>query len=342
MSWNENELQWFMIYYILAFFSITGAILVAISILRSKKYHTTFSSVVLCLHISLCINEITLLPYVFSGNQIICSIAEIIHYYTTLMNYFALFILVQAHMFNMLESYRKIMIPFLERYGLYIICILPMMTFFRFLDEHFYDVSYPWCSIHSSSLNPLYFFTYELWMWLILSSCLLEVIVSTYYIYRKGDSWIAWRYFCTIGFYMIIALGGFLPNAIIITVYNHEDDDGSFSLRLTSFLPFYISGILYTIIFFLDRDAIENFELYRDRNEGISDIQFNTSEILNAIEEVSKRNQEDEIEQEGFSASGKRSTSTLVSTSNNPLAHLHHLSHEGVALTSFGSRNTTV
>lgn len=283
MGWNEEQTSWYATYYALAVLSIGGAIAVIISIFRLRKSRTTFTNVVFCLHLSLMLDEITTLPYAFNSNSTFCVIIEMIHYYATLMNYFSLAILIQAHMCNVIESFRPYM-SFLEKYGIYIICIAPLMVLFRFADTLYESPEYPWCCVHASILDPLYILTYYLWMWLVLCICSIQVATSTYYIYLKTDGYMAWRYFATIGFYMFIAIGQILPTTIITAMYSDADDDGSFSTRVGSFLPEYISGILYTFIFFRDREAIENFEVYHNNaNLDNSPSSFSGVEFLHAL-----------------------------------------------------------
>jgi hypothetical protein len=288
MDWTYQQQVWYTIYFILAALSITGALLVGYSILRYSKSHTTFSNVVFALHVSLCINEIATLPYVFSGNNVICIMAEMVHYYSTLMNYFSLAVLIQAHMCNVIDELRAMFMGPIERYGLYIVYLAPLMVLFRFIDPLYSDTLHPWCTVHASSREPLYVLTYYMWLYMVIVVCTLEVFLSTFYIYRRTDKYMAWRYFSSIGFYMLIALAEFLPNVIITAVYASTDDDGNFDNRIGSYIPLYISGILYTIIFFRDRDAIENFEAYREQNPDGSRA-FSVADIMDIVEEASKR-----------------------------------------------------
>lgn len=289
MNWTYQQEVWYTIYYILAAFSISGALLVAYTIFRYSKSHTTFSNVVLALHISLCVNEIATLPYVFSGNNVTCIMAEVVHYYATLMNYFALAVLIQAHMCNVIDQLRIALMGPIERYGLYFIYLAPLMVFFRFIDPLYSDTRYPWCTVHASSRDPLYILTYYMWLYIVIIVCTLEVFFSTFYIYRRTDKYMAWRYFASIGFYMLIALGEFLPNTIITAIFSSTDDDGDFANRMGSYIPLYISGILYTIIFFRDRDAIENFEAYREHNPDASTRSFSVADLKDIVDEAANR-----------------------------------------------------
>jgi hypothetical protein len=268
---------------------------------------------VFCLHLSLMIDQIATLPYAFNSNSTLCVIIEMFHYYATLMNYFSLAVLIQAHLCNVIEAFRPYM-PFLEKYGLYFICFFPLIILFRFTDPLYENPEYPWCCVHASIKEPLYIFTYYLWMWLVLCICSLQVAASTYYIYLKTDGYMAWRYFSTIGFYMIIAIGQILPLTVITAVYSDIDDDGSFSTRVGSFFPEYISGILYTIIFFRDREAIETFEIYHNTtNLDNSRSSFSGAELMDAL---ASSNRESVLMLSNTSVGGK-STNRGTTTSHN-------------------------
>lgn len=336
MSWTDYELRCFVAYYILAGFSISGAILVATTIVRSTSMSSPFTKIVLCLHLSLCLDEISLLPYAYSNSLTMCSIMEIVHYYVTLVNYCSLFILVQAHLFNTMEHWRTSAISvFIEKYGVHIVFIFPLIVFFRFMDSGFDAFAYPWCIIKPDTANPLYFMTYFFWMYVLLGGSLLEVIVSTYYIYLRTDAWMTMRYFSTIGLYMTIAIIGLFPTFVISIVFNAEsDDDPGITPPMITFIPVYVSGILYTGIFFYDREAIMNFDLYRQLNRNISKADVDLSVILGLSQQdadAEKQWMEESLEA-GFQPPRASTMATVSNTKTNTSSPMKHERKTEVAM----------
>jgi len=262
MSWNEVEYPLFLFYYIIGVISILGCALVIAYLLRFGKFHTPFTYVVLYLHISLCLEEIVTLPYLFNEIPTICYIAEMLHYYAVLMNITSVVVIVQIHLCNVIDSMQHYMTR-IEKYGPYCIIGFPCIVFLRLIDPVYQETQYPWCVIHANPFNPLLFFTYYLWIYLALTLCLIRCLQSAYYIHLRADMYLAWKYFRAIGGYTFIALLAWLPTTITTVLNANPDDDGSTVIRLYSYLPLYISGLCYTLIFFHDKEAIASFEAYR-------------------------------------------------------------------------------
>jgi hypothetical protein len=122
MTWTDAETALYTVYYIIGVISIIGNVVVVAYLLRLGKLSTPFTYLVFFLHLSIVSEEIVTLPYLFSGNEVICIIAEFVHYYSVLVHLSCIGLLVQAYRANLFDN--KHSKECIKRYGLYVISLL--------------------------------------------------------------------------------------------------------------------------------------------------------------------------------------------------------------------------
>lgn len=274
MTWNAHDRGLFVFYYIFGAISmiLNGAVLV--NMFKRGKFATSFTHIIFALHVSIIVEEIVTLPYAFSDIQAICIMAELIHYYCVLLHMVCVACLVLTYYSALFED-RYHFRDFLEKYGMYLIYLFPCIILFRLCDSNYENVEYPFCVIHAATFEALYFFTYYLWIWLVLAGSVFFVTFATYHIYIKSDALIAWRFISSVGVYIMAAFVGWLPTTIIALAFSNPDDDGSTDQRMGSYVPVYASGLLYAFIFFKDRQSIFQFEAYsRSERQATKDDGF--------------------------------------------------------------------
>jgi hypothetical protein len=183
------------------------------------------------------------------------------------MHVFSVAMLVQYYCVSIFDTqnYTK---EFIKNYGYYLLIILPMIVFFRLLDDHYRDVDFPWCVVHSLVKDPLYFFTFFLWIWVSLIFSSIRVVLATQHVYKTTTQTMAWSFFSSVGFYAIIALINWIPTSTMSILYSNPEDDQTTVSRLIDYFPFYVCGILYAIIFFRDRERLEKCEEYQKKTTG--------------------------------------------------------------------------
>lgn len=267
--WKAGAITGFICYLLIVSASILSNAAVVAYLLRQWKLSTPYTFIVLHIHVSKLLEGISTLPFIFSYNNGLCYTAEMVHYYSVMMNAFCVSMLVHYYCVSVFDTFHYSR-EFIRRYGYYVLICTPLLVLFRFLDERYKRTNEPWCIIHSVITQPLYFFTYFFWIWLLLVTSVVRVSYATYNVHRRGDAVIAWRFFSTIGFYTMIALLNWIPMNVIAAMRTNADDDESTVDRLSEQFPFYICGVLYAIIFFRDHEKLEKCEDYHAQNDRMT------------------------------------------------------------------------
>lgn len=275
MDWNSHDRGLFVFYYVFGGISLIANVAVIFDLIKGGKFTTSFTHIIFALHVSIIVEEIVTLPYVFNDIHTICIIAELIHYYCVLLHMVCVACLVLTYYSALFED-RYNFRDFLENYGIYLIYLFPSIILFRLCDNNYQNVQYPFCVIHAATFEALYLFTYYIWVWSVLAGSNLFVIFATYHIYIKSDAMIASRFLFSVGLYILAAIIGWLPTTVISLAFSNPNDDGSTDQRMGSYVPVYASGLLYAFLFFKDRHSIFQFEAYsRSERQATKDDGFN-------------------------------------------------------------------
>lgn len=259
----------FIAYYTLVILSLILGLYVFFSLLRLGSFKSSFTILLLFLHGSLILEIITQFPYAYTYSSSLCSGMEYLHIYFSFMNILVIALLVEAHRSVMLKDYfgsRALIL----KYGVYFIVLFPLITALAFIGNAYETISTssdPWCKVKLDDTIwsiPVYSF----WVWFFIIVSVLSTLYSFCRIY-KSDHLLATKFFSSIGLYVFIALGSWLPRAVQrVIIYTHPDvkDD-----HFLSSLPYVLAGILYALIYLRERRFISLF------SENESDARYSLS-----------------------------------------------------------------
>jgi hypothetical protein len=255
-----EDLALFIIYYLFAGLGILGSSHVLITILSSFQTIQTCSTLlVLFLHFSLLSEEIAALPFLFTYDDTMCSINESFFEYFSLMNIVVIGFIVYAHRLSILDPSIRLPKPVVK--GLFAFAVIfPMITFLPFAHDDVYrklDKGSPWCSVPYSTGWQWVLGVYLVWVWFILT---LSIISSIDLAVRLSNTYqgLLKSYLSTIGLYCIISLACWIPRSMA----RFLGDDTNIT-RFIAYIPIYISGMLYSLIFRKSKETMEAYETAR-------------------------------------------------------------------------------
>lgn len=249
--------------YFFAVFSICCSCLVIVSLIR-LGINSSFSKVILYLHLTQVIDVLASLPEIYNLNPGLCEFIGFLHYYSSFSNVcagaainFVLYrSLFSSNGFNSGSRYTEY---WLEIF----IFIVPLITILPFTTNSFGstlyddDISIKWCSVKKSSTGTAWAYSvlYS-WVWLIMiiSSSVFTLIL--YRVYRTFSE-LAPKLVKIFGLYPII-----LALSWSLRSMRRFDNFTPLNLEPCSFynLPIYISGIFYSFIYVFKYDAWLEYE----------------------------------------------------------------------------------
>jgi hypothetical protein len=283
-----------VIYFIIAAISIIGNCLVVWSLKKIGRSVTCFTYLLWYLHCTTIVEELLALPYIWKENFTVCQIVESFHCYVGFMNILTIAVLVEVHIssiFNADETSSNPTVTIKEiilKYGKFILFGIPLVVFFGFAN-HAYGKSHVAFCVVPSHLGNLPFYILQV---LEISKLLIYTAVRMiFYLIKlyRYDSFLARKYFSSIGFYIVIGIIGWIPRSVIrfTNQYAEDDDSGDDnttdnSLFLYAFYPLQLAGICYALIYFREKTSIKTFANYNnaiDANGRESEL-FSWDEIL--------------------------------------------------------------
>lgn len=295
MSWTDSETIAFVFYFIISVFAILGNLAVVIYLLRLGRLSTPYTFIIFHLHVAVLVEGIVTIPYLFTYSHELCYAAEIVHYYCVLMHAASVAMLVQFYCVSIFDAYHNSK-EFLKKYGYYILVTFPLIALFRLMDAHYKNIEYPWCIAHSVMEATLYFWTFFFWIWILLLISTVYVVWATLKVYYQTDFQMAWRFFSTIGFYTIIAFLNWIPTSVISSIHDRLSKDREKAQLIEAF-PFYFCCLLYAVIFFRDKEKLEDCEEYQKAIEATGPkpiidaslhrptiVEFQTADIMDMLE----------------------------------------------------------
>lgn len=250
-----------VIYLIVASIAIIGSLHVLGTILYGFRTINTCSTLlILFLHFSLVAEEISALPYLYKSDSTLCKVMEAFFEYFGLMNIVVVGFMVYAHRWSIMNPSIRIR-GIIIKLGIVFIFLFPAITFLPFLED-IYTVpkDSPWCSLpyDSNSRDTKWFLgVYLIWVWVVLICSVLSTIDLTIrlsFTHRR----ILKSYLTSIGLYTLVSLLCWIPR----TSARISGTDTNL-VRFFAYLPIYISGMLYTLIFRRSRRNMEDYEVSR-------------------------------------------------------------------------------
>jgi hypothetical protein len=303
-----------LIYNIFNSISIFMSFIVLIFLFRVSKWNSYFSVLLANFHLSLILEGITAIPYVYRSSHSLCIGIEVVRMYMDLWNICIVFALIVCHCAAISGKYssvvktRKYLRNWIYIYPL-VMCLLPLAT-----NDYSYDDDNPWCSIQHRAYSWPVLLCYTL-VWLGLLNSLVMFSITFYRLWKTTNVEKLLQVFgSTVGLY---ALGGFslwVPRSIVL--FSRNQNKLSFGNYFYSNLPIAIEGIIFFTIFFVqERNAILTFEgeLSTPNIGSPSIFTWEKEDVLRLISEADSNS---------FSLNLELDSSPSFATSNNNLPTL--------------------
>lgn len=245
-------------YYALAGLSVLCSIFVVVTLLFHGSLRTSATRLLVALHLTLICEELTALPYVYNGDRDLCTTVAFFHYYFALASIVAIGFLVISYRYHFFLDPLGIS-KFIQQWSLYLVVVLPMITFLPFSTNTYEAHEGPWCAIgghrddHSWTFGVFY-----VWVWLILFCSAIWLAITMVQIY-KVDKLSGRRLFSTVGMYSIISIVTWIPRTVE-QVINFTSGTLNSEEWIISYIPLYIAGFLYTLVFLTEKKALILFD----------------------------------------------------------------------------------
>jgi len=247
-------------YYVIAIVSFSCSVFVWTTLYIHGALNTIATRLLLLLHASLMWEEVTSLPYVFNYNATICSMNMMFHMYFGLVNIKSIVMLVISYRYHFFEDTYGVN-RIINKYYLHIAFIGPMIAVIPYADNSYSRTIGPWCTLASSTYTTgIIVKIFYLWIWLMLviaSICLVITVVQAYRIDRDY----CLRFMSRTGMYAIISILCWIPRtATRLDPSKHDIANSTTRLWYYAYLPIYIAGICYTLVFLTEKKALIMFD----------------------------------------------------------------------------------
>jgi hypothetical protein len=255
----------YIAYYIVAAISGACSIFVVVTLCTCASFKTAATQLLLMLHITLLAEELASLPYAFNGNDDLCSAIAFLHYYSGLANVIATGLLVVSYRYHFLEDRHGIM-TFIQKYSILMVAVFPLITLLPFITNSYSNDNEVWCTmqIEHGWTRRWAFLVFFLWGWLIIIYSTGVLGFTMYQVYTV-DKEIGLSLFSTTGVYAMISIMAWIPRtAIRFAAHVDATHDLNNMGFLYAYLPFYIAGILYTLVFLREKRALLLFDRLSD------------------------------------------------------------------------------
>lgn len=245
-----------IVFLVVATISTLSSGLAMYTIWRFGKW-TTSTKLLLLLHFTLLLEEVTTLPYAYSGNDVLCKIFGFLHVYSGLSNIVATGLLT-VHFCNFILFSNLVVADLIAKYNLHLIFGFPLITVLPFSTNSYGVTNDNWCSLPASNLtsNVWSMVVFYSWTWLILafSFGLICYVIDRA---RKLDSSLSRKVFSSMGIYVFFTMLCWLPRTIPRFMRLFIRFDTSDTVYFWTTLPLYLTGLIYTIILFWDRAVLK-------------------------------------------------------------------------------------
>ena len=259
-SWDSgmSDQPIIIAYYSLAGISVlcSGFVIATLWFYGSLK--TSATRLLMMLHVTLICEEVTALPYVYNTVPDLCEAVAFLHFYFGLASIMAIGFLVISYRYHFFLDSIGVN-RFIQNWALYTIGIFPMITLLPFSTRAYGTNKGPWCSISGGKEDHTWTFSiFYIWVWLVLFFSLVWMVVTMIQIY-KIDKTSGHRLFSTVGMYSMISIVTWIPRTVEQALHFTRGDLNSTEWEY-SYIPLYIAGILYTLVFLTEKKALILFD----------------------------------------------------------------------------------
>lgn len=260
---------------------IVCSIFVITVLLKFGTMKSSFTYLLFFIEISLIGEQITALPFVFTGNDGLCTSIAFFASYFGMMNVVLVGLLITAHrltLFNNTLRFRKRIV----KYGPEISLIFPLITLIPFARNIYQHHHLPWCLSKPHEEVAWMIVVFYGWIGLLLLISFLNIFSVLVRVCIVAPDMIG-RFFSSIGLCSFASIFSWIPRFLIL-VSGRTNMIGVVG-------PIYIQSILIAIIFFFDRKSLETNERHYSTNAPINFRESNSSafswEVGELLEELS-------------------------------------------------------
>ena len=252
-------------YFIVAAISAICSLFVASTLWFCGSLRTAATQLLLLVHLTLLMEEVSSLPYLFNDSSGLCTTMAFLRFYSGLGNAMSLGLLVISYRYHFMEDTIGI-IPFIEKYCTSIVGILPLITLLPFVTNSYKNNNEVWCFMETDTIvsNMWAFLVFYAWAWVIL---IFSTIVLVYTIYEVCmiDKEMGKLLCSTTGMYATISILAWIPRSVARFAHFGQRDLGN-EAYLYAYFPIYIAGIIYTFVFMREKSALLLFDRLSDWN----------------------------------------------------------------------------
>jgi hypothetical protein len=248
------------VYYVLCPISILCSLYVIISVIQFG-YSTSPSKLVLCLHLTVLVENIASLPDAFITNDGLCAFIGFLRTYFGFANAIVVFMIVFHYRYIFIIDKYKLK-DFVSRHREKIIFIFPIMTILPFFTGSYGQENSIWCSIQTNSITGTTWSFAVYYGWIIgiigISTTLMCRTILEVYI---ADSAIASLLLKSIGVYAVISILSWFPRCL-----------AAFHILsyINSNIFLYFSSIAYFVVFLFEKKSLQSFEENAIKNAFIT------------------------------------------------------------------------
>lgn len=268
-----------VIFFIIACLSFFGTLYVDICLF--EKAQTTINArLLLYLNVTLTIESIATLPYIFTWNHGLCKFVAWIHTYCSMGNMTAT-LLLTLYFVNNVYSTDYVISRFIQRWKTVMVVVCPLMTALAFIGDAYGEDHQYWCSITLSTPQSFAWgvSVFYVWIWIAMVCCIIlvtKVLLAMRKLQGSGRD-----VFSTVGLFVYAGVGLWIPRTFrkfYVWLSGSEFSPMEYALMT---LPIYITGILYTIIFMYDKSVRDLEDIQFSRSSlSKGGFEFDWSEIL--------------------------------------------------------------
>ena len=214
-------------------------------------HETSPCRLVLYLHLTVLVENITTLPAVYTEDASLCAFLGFLRIYFGFANVIVLFMIVFHYRYIFIIDTLKLK-EFVNKRREMIIFISPLISLLPFSTDGYGEYRSIWCSIkEDGDMDDMWsYVVYFGWILAIVGISALLMLHTIIQVYM-ADTAIAGSLVMSMGFYAVVAMLSWLPRAL-----------GRFGVidPINANIFLYFSSIAYCIIFQLEKESLRKFE----------------------------------------------------------------------------------
>lgn len=303
----------YIIFYIVAAISFVCSVYVTASILKFGS-DAPSTKLVLFIHITLLIEDISSLPYVFNYNDNLCKIMGFIHIYSGLANVVVVGSMMVTYRYLFIEDTWHIC-AFIVKWANYLVFAFPLITLLPFITDSFGEEDgNTWCGLgNKNDIARIWIIcVFYGWILIILISSSASLINTIWTVY-KADPEMALKLFNSIGLYATITILSWIPRGIskIKMIDTFQSVWGYYFI--------YFSGFFYFLVFLSEKRSLQLLEINNlsERKSGAPKESFSWE--IDSVESGSRFTMSDRMQSQSadrMHSGAKMSTTSAMSATS--------------------------